>query len=110
MKKLMFIFLFIVFLPSKSVGELPLPLIKKMMPAMCMPIEIFEKGQKNVGEKQILFGILKYAPDILFEIYKNSTGKPSFTATIRKGNEICVIVAGGELIPTWWFEESCLAD
>ena len=79
---------------------------------MCMPLRVFEAGQKNLKEKQVLFGTLKHAPEILFEVYKSSNNnKPSFSVTLRRQQEICIIVAGGDLIlPTWWFDESCLAD
>ena len=76
---------------------------------MCMPIRVFKAGQRNLKEKQIIFGTLKHAPEILFEVYKSSNNnKPSFSVTLRRKNEICVIAAGEELIPTWWFEEKCL--
>ena len=113
MKKLIFIFLFTVFFSPAAVSDVAYPLIQKTLPMMCMPLRVFEAGQKNLKEKQVLFGILKHAPEILFEVYKSSSdnNKPSFSVTLRRKNEICVVVAGGELIPTFWFsEKSCLAN
>ena len=109
MKKLIFIFLFTVFFSPAAVSDVAYPLIQKTLPMMCMPLRVFEAGQKNLKEKQVLFGTLKHAPEILFEVYKSSSdNKPSFSVTLRRKKEICVIAAGEELIPTWWFEEKCL--
>jgi hypothetical protein len=109
MKKLVFIFLFTMFLSPAAVSEIAYPLIQKTLPMMCMPIRVFEAGQRNLKEKQIIFGTLKHAPEILFEVYKSlSDNKPSFSVTLRRKKEICVIAAGEELIPTWWFKEKCL--
>ncbi len=109
MKKLIFIFLFTVFFSPAAVSDVAYPLIQKTLPMMCMPIRVFKAGQRNLKEKQIIFGTLKHAPEILFEVYKSSNNnKPSFSVTLRRKNEICVIAAGEELIPTWWFEEKCL--
>ena len=109
MKKLKFIFLFTVFFSPAAVSDVAYPLIQKTLPMMCMPIRVFKGGQRNLKEKQIIFGTLKHAPEILFEVYKSSNNnKPSFSVTLRRKNEICVIAAGEELIPTWWFEEKCL--
>ena len=103
------VFLFAVFLPSKTFSDVAYPLIQKTLPMMCMPIRVFKAGQRNLKEKQIIFGTLKHAPEILFEVYKSSSdNKPSFSVTLRRKKEICVIAAGEELIPTWWFEEKCL--
>ena len=33
---------------------------------------------------------------------------PTFSSTLRQGQEICVLIAGSELLPVWWFEEKCL--
>ena len=109
MKKLIFIFLFTVFFSPAAVSDVAYPLIQKTLPMMCMPIRVFKAGQRNLKEKQIIFGTLKHAPEILFEVYKSSNNnKPSFSVTLRRKKEICVIAAGEELIPTWWFEEKCL--
>lgn len=84
---------------------------KKLLPIFCMPIEAFQEGQKRVGEDQYVFGVLKNNPHMLFEIYKNdSINDPTFSVTLRKGSEICVLVAGTELLPVWWFEEKGLVN
>ncbi len=74
-----------------------------------MPVDTFTEGQKRVREESYVFGVLEKQPHMLFEIYKNTDlKKPSFSATLRNGNEICVLVVGTELLPVWWFTEQCL--
>jgi hypothetical protein len=83
--------------------------VKKLLPMMCIPYSIFEEQQKRVNEKSVVFGIMDHSPDVLFELHKNeSPDNPSFTVTLRRGTQICMIVAGTQLVPSWWFEEKGL--
>tara|TARA_R110000824_G_scaffold130183_1_gene291842 strand:+ start:721 stop:1035 length:315 start_codon:yes stop_codon:yes gene_type:complete len=82
---------------------------KRMFPMICMPSAMFEQQQKRLDEKTSIFGILEDSPDILFEVHKNSDEEnPTFTATLRRGKETCVLVAGQQLVPVWWFSEKGL--
>jgi hypothetical protein len=103
-----FVTLIILLFPGDLYSEQP-RFQKKLLPMFCMPIEAFEEGQEKVGEEQYVFGVVKNNPHLLFEIYKNKNlDYPTFSATLRQGNEICVLIAGNELLPVWWFEEKCL--
>jgi len=103
-----FVTLFVLLFPSYLYSEQP-RFQKKLLPMFCMPIEAFQQGQEQVGEEQYVFGVLKNNPHLLFEIYKNKNlDNPTFSATLRQGQEICVLIAGSEILPVWWFEEKCL--
>ena len=103
-----FVILCVLLFPSYVAGQ-QAQFGKKLLPMFCMPIEAFQEGQANVGEKQYVFGVLKNNPHMLFEIYKNeNTDNPTFSATLRNGKEICVLVSGSELLPIFWFSEPCL--
>ena len=103
-----FVILFILLFPSYLHSEQP-RFQKKLLPMFCMPIEAFEEGQEKVGEEQYVFGVIKNNPHLLFEIYKNKNlDYPTFSATLRNGKQICILVSGTQLLPVWWFEEKCL--
>ena len=80
--------------------------VKRLLPMMCIPYSIFAEQQRRVNEKSVVFGIMDHSPDVLFELHKNENpDNPSFTVTLRRGTQICMIVAGTQLVPSWWFQE-----
>ena len=80
--------------------------VKRLLPMMCLPYAVFAEQQKRVDETAVVFGLIEHSPDVLFELHKNKDeNDPSFTVTLRRNDEICMLIAGTQLLPSWWFEE-----
>jgi|TARA_R110000824_G_scaffold12221_1_gene53472 hypothetical protein len=103
------IILFILLFPIKVLGKSAFR--PMMLPTICLPVEIFVAGNREVGEQILMYGPA-HDGSILFQLYLNKDkNNPTFSAVLQKENEICVLAVGKDLEPhppNWWFEEQGL--
>ena len=81
--------------------------VQKFAMILCLNQKTFKKAVRKESLK--FYGILPTADKIIVEIYAAQPGG-SFTIAIRDAtqDEVCIMIAGSELVPVSWFIESDL--
>ena len=80
--------------------------VQKLAMILCVNRKTFKKTVQN--ERLKFYGIVPTADKIMVEIYTALPEGSGFTIAMRDAvhDEVCIMLAGSELVPVAWFSES----
>jgi|TARA_R100000656_G_scaffold124929_1_gene104426 hypothetical protein len=80
--------------------------VQKFAAIFCVNRKTFEKAVKN--ERLKFYGVIPAVNKFIVEIYAAPPGGSGFTIAVRNAtqDEVCIMLAGSDLVPVAWFSES----